>query len=138
MIFVDTNYFLRFLLADVEGQHREVKKLFQDSLSGKIKLFTSIIVFFEIYWVLSSFYKKRKSKIAVVLDNILKMSFIYLEERDLLQKTVRLFAKSKLDLEDSYNLVYAKMNQASKFASFDQKLIKAFAHLSKIVPFSRE
>lgn len=128
MIFVDTNYFLRFLLADIENQHQEVKKLFQDGVSGKIKLFTSIIVFFEIYWVMSSFYKKRKIKITQILLDILKMNFIRLGERESLQKAVELFAKSNFDLEDAYNLIYAKENKATAFGTFDKKLIKAFAH----------
>lgn len=128
MIFIDTNYFLRFLLADIESQHREVKKLFQNGVSGKIKLFTSIIVFFEIYWVMSSFYKKRKIKITQILSDILKMNFIRLEERESLQKAVELFAKSNFDLEDAYNLTYAKENKAITFGTFDRKLTKAFAH----------
>ena len=43
MIFVDTNYFLRFLLKDNKLQHRKAKQLMLDSAQGKLKLFTSII-----------------------------------------------------------------------------------------------
>ena len=57
MIFIDTNYFLRFLLKDNEKQFIEVKKLFEKAILGEIDLYTSLIVIFEIYWVLSSFYK---------------------------------------------------------------------------------
>ena len=51
-VFVDTNVFLRFLLEDVVSQQTIVDKIFEDSASGKIVLNSSIIVFFEKYWVL--------------------------------------------------------------------------------------
>ena len=54
-MFIDTNYFLRFLLNDVEHQHTEVKNLFLDASEGKADLITSTIVFFEVYWVLFAF-----------------------------------------------------------------------------------
>jgi len=38
MTFVDTNYFLRFLLADVESQHQTAKELFRNAALGKVKL----------------------------------------------------------------------------------------------------
>lgn len=128
-IFIDTNYFLRLLLGDIEKQSKEAKQIFSDGAIGRVKLFTSTIVLFEIYWVLSSFYRKRKSELIELLTNILKMSFVDLEERELLQEAVKLFKKSNLDLEDSYNLVYAKRNKASDFASFDRKLTKKFSSI---------
>lgn len=128
-IFIDTNYFLRLLIGDIEKQSKAAKQIFRDGAAGKVKLFTSTIVFFEIYWVLSSFYQKKKTELIELLTNILKMSFINLEERELLQEAVKLFKKSNLDLEDSYNLVYAKRNNASKFISFDKKLTKKFSSI---------
>jgi len=124
MIFVDTNYFLRFLLADVNKQHQKAKKLFEDAALGKVKLFTSTIVFFEIYWVLISFYEKDKKQLMKVLSDLLLMSFVKLAERDLLEQTLEIFAKSNLDLEDCFNLVYAKKKEARVFKTFDNKLKK--------------
>lgn len=126
MIFVDTNYFLRLLLRDVEKQHQKAKRLFQEAAVGKIKLFTSVIVFFEIYWVLASFYRKRKSKIAQVLRDLLKMDFVKLEEKSLLEKAVKTFNQTNLDLEDSFNLVYAHRMKAKDFKSFDKRLRDKF------------
>ncbi|MFA5770598.1 MAG: PIN domain-containing protein, partial [Patescibacteria group bacterium] len=60
--FIDTNYFLRLLLRDDEKQFEEVYSVFQQAVNQKVKIYTSVIVFFEIYWVLSSFYKKNKFK----------------------------------------------------------------------------
>ena len=126
MTFVDTNYFLRFLLNDVNEQYRKAKKLFENAALGKVKLFTSMIVFFEIYWVLTSFYKKDKEQLIKVLSDLLLMSFVKLAERDLLKQALEVFTKSNLDLEDSFNLVYAKKKEAKVFKTFDKKLNQKF------------
>lgn len=126
MTFVDTNYFVRFLIKDDKKQYGEVENLFKAGSEGKIELFTSTIVLFEIYWVLSSFYEKGKPEVSSVLTKILNLAFIDIEERDILISAVNLFLKTNLDLEDSYNLAYAKNKKANIFATFDDKLLKEF------------
>ena len=126
MNFVDTNYFLRLMLRDVEDQFLEVKKVFNDGLAGKIKLFTSLIVFFEIYWVLSSFYRQKKEEVISVLEDVLKMTFVALPERVLLFKALDLYGWTNLGLEDCFNVFYAQENKAKKFLTFDRKLAKSF------------
>lgn len=127
MNFVDTNYFLRFLLEDVEDQYKEVKQLFLDAAAGKVKLITSTIVFFEIYWVLTSFYGKKKQAVAPVLVKLLKLNFILFEEKEILQKSVVKFQKTNLDLEDSYNIYFAKSRKVKNMKTFDVKLAKEFS-----------
>lgn len=132
MIFVDTNYFLRFLLKDVNQQHRQAKKLFIQAAIGKIRLFTSVIVFFEIYWVLASFYEKGKSEVVGILEDVLKMEFIDWENKEILDKAVKMFKRESLELEDVFNLVYARREKAIAVKSFDKKLEKAFKE--KVAP----
>ncbi|MBU3979505.1 PIN domain-containing protein [Patescibacteria group bacterium] len=131
MIFVDTNYFLRFLLNDISEQHKQVKDLFLSGSEGKINLVTSTIVIFEIYWVLSSYYEKEKIEIVKVLEKILKLTFIKLEERDLLLNSLKLFERANFDLEDCYNLYYAKHQKADSFKTFDIPL--RFEFTNKLV-----
>ena len=127
MIFVDTNYFLRFLLADNKEQFQEVKTLFSQAAEGRAKLFTSIVVYFEIYWVLSSFYKQDKSETAKTLQQLLEMDFISLEEHEILENALGIFTGSNLSLEDCYNLAFAKSRKAKAFKTFDRKLAKYFS-----------
>jgi len=126
MIFVDTNYFLRFLVRDIEEQYQEVRKLFEKGISQKTKLFTSSIVLFEIYWVLFSFYQNEKKELVTKLTEILGLKFIKIKEREILEKAIKLYGQSNLCLEDAYNLVYSQKNKALKFATFDKKLSKIF------------
>lgn len=127
MIFVDTNFFLRFLLEDIEEQHQEAKQLFQQAAQGRISLITSTIVIFEIYWVLSSFYKRQKSQLTNLLTKILAMTFIALQDRAILTESLKLFKKTNLNLEDCYNLSFAKSQKVESFKTFDAKLVKIFS-----------
>lgn len=126
MIFVDTNYFLRLLLSDVTKQHQQAEFLFLQGAAGKLKLFTSTIVIFEIYWVLSSFYQKKKKELAAVLEKIFQLEFIKMDEKNVLQQALVIYKKTNFDLEDGYNLALAKEKAVSRFRTFDQKLAKYF------------
>lgn len=124
MIFVDTNYFLRLLLNDSTGQHAIARALFDDAAKGKAKLFTSVIVYFEVYWVLSSFYNKNRRELIILLTDILNLEFISLEERPLLETALQTFKSRTIGLTDAYNLAYAKKFGARHLATFDKKLAR--------------
>lgn len=126
MIFIDTNYFLRFLLEDNNSQYLITKELFLDGAKGKINLTTSIIVFFEIYWVFKSYYEKNKTEILEILQKILKMDFIEFDQKGILEKALEIFNQTNLSLEDSYNLAFAKEKGVNQFKTFDQLLVKNF------------
>ncbi len=127
MIFVDTNYFLRFLLKDHAEHKDRARELFEDGADGKVDLCTSTIVFFEIYWVLTSFYGKQKGDTVRILEDVLAMAFIMVPERERLRKALRFFAESAFDLEDSYNLIFAQEYRVRTFETFDKTLAKRFA-----------
>ena len=126
MTFIDTNYFLRFLLGDNASQQEETKQVFLQAAEGKIELFTSLVVVFEIYWVLTRFYQRQKDEISKTLIDILNLEFITLEEKELLSKAVSLYKETNFDLEDSFNLSFAQSKKAADFKTFDTKLQKAF------------
>lgn len=128
MIFVDTNYFLRFLLKDINEQYKEAKQLLISASEGKCDLLTSTVVIFEIYWVLSSYYEKNKSEIVSTLQKLLSLQFITIEERQILLDGIVLFARTGLSLEDCYNICYAKSKviKQNGFKTFDKKLEKEF------------
>ena len=124
MIFVDTNYFLRYLLADDQRRYKIAKQLFLNGSRGKIKLFSSTIVFFEIYWVLKSYYSVPKNRLLQTLSDVLQMQFVRFAERDILGETINLFGRSALSLEDCYDLSFAKTHKIKEFKTFDEKLAK--------------
>jgi len=131
MTFVDTNYFLRYLLADDKEQYKIAKQLFLDGSRGEIKLVSSTIVFFEVYWVLKSYYSTPKDKLLQALNGILQMQFIDFSERYILEETIKLFKKTVLSLEDCYDLSFAKTHKIKEFRTFDEKLVREWNRETK-------
>lgn len=127
MIFVDTNYFLRFLIEDNKEQLQTAEKLFLNGAKGNLVLTTSTVVIFEIYWVLKTYYQKSKIEIVKILQKVLKMNFIKTDERNVLIQALNLYKDNNLSLEDCYNLRWAKENNIESFKTFDTKLAKAFS-----------
>lgn len=121
---VDTNYFLRLFIKDNSEQYRVVYTFFQRAIKAEIEIFTTVIVFFEVYWVISKFYQYNKEQTIVMLKKILQMDFLQIENRDILTGTIELFELSNLDLEDCYNIIYYQVNSYSQFATFDKQVLK--------------
>jgi|SRR3989344_1690287 len=124
MIFVDTNYFLRFLFDDGSPQHEKASSLFLEAARGEKDLITSTLVIFEIFWVLESYYKLKKIQKINIIQNILDMVFVQLEERSILQNSLERYRKSSLELEDCYNISFSIKNDIKDFATFDKKVKK--------------
>lgn len=94
MEFVDTNYFLRYLLKDNEEQYKIVYTLFREAIVGKKRLFTSIIVLFEIYWLLFSFYKKSREEGIDIIFEVLEMNYVEIEGREIFKKALQIYKGS--------------------------------------------
>lgn len=124
MIFIDTNYFLRFLLSDVSSQHQEAKALLSKGAKGEVKLFTSLIVMFEIFWVFVASYHKTKPEVIEIMRNVNRLSFIRFEERGIIEEALDIFEVTSLEFEDCYNWAYARKHNMTEYASFDKKLVK--------------
>lgn len=122
--FIDTNYFLRLFIKESKKQYNNVYSLFKKAVENEVKLTTSVVVFFEVYWVLKSFYKKNKEKSSFYLEKILKMNFLEIESPEILLAAITLYKNFNLDLEDCYNIVYYKIKNIDEFASFDKKVLR--------------
>lgn len=129
MIFVDTNYFIRIIENDSEKQVKEAKALFLKGANQEVDLFSSSVVFFEIYWLMKSFYKKEKRELVDVLKMVQDMGFIKWENGKLLVEAVETMEEMEFDLEDAYNLAFARKSGASELASFDKRLVRRWAKI---------
>lgn len=125
MIFIDTNYLIRFLLRDVETHFQQAKDLFLRAAREEVKLITSIVTFFEIAWVLESRYNLGREELSEKLYQILNLN-MEIPDRNLLFETLYLYRNSNLELEDCYNLCFAKAQKVKDFKTFDHKLIQKF------------
>lgn len=131
MIFVDTNYLLRFLLKDVDSQYKESSDFFTKAVDNKEQVFISQVVVFEILWTLSSFYKSSKNDTVRTLKAILGMKFLEVQNRSVFEKAIDLFTEISLDFPDCFNIAYALEKGATDLKTFDKKCNKIFRKASK-------
>jgi predicted nucleic-acid-binding protein len=81
--YLDTNIFLRFLIADDATAHASCQELFQLIEERRIKAVTSSLVCAEIVWVLGSFYKFPRSKISDALAVLARSPIFFDDQFDL-------------------------------------------------------
>ena len=68
---IDTNFIIRYLIADNREQFVETKEIFDQVKSGKISIILEQTVFTETIFVLNSFYKVPREKICTILSELL-------------------------------------------------------------------
>lgn len=122
-VFVDTNVFLRGVLDDNIAQAKKAGNLFESAVLNKIELRTTVVVFFEIAWVLKSHYEVLKEDLRKVLLDLvgLKVGFV---GKNVFRKAVNDMDKFNYDLEDAFNFYTAKELEVDEFVTFDKKLQK--------------
>jgi len=126
MVFIDTNFFLRFFLKDIKAQYLKAKYVFIKGAKKEEELVTSTIVIFEVFWVLSSFYHYSREEVSKIIKDILKMTFIQINERFLLLEALDIFDKTNLSLGDSYDIAFSRALGIKVFKTFDIKLGNEF------------
>lgn len=119
-IFVDSNIFLRFLLADHPKQSPACRKLFEMAKKGKITLVTLPIVIAEIAWVLHSFYKETRKEAARKLKIILLFEGLEVSHGDALIMAGEIFEKKNIDFIDAYIASWLKQEKIKKIYSYDR------------------
>lgn len=124
MIFIDTNFFLRYLIDDGSPQHQKAVGFFEEGSKKKKLLVTSALVFFETFWTITSFYRKSDQEAVEIMKQLLKMAFVKFEKREILEKALDRSTNGVISLEDCFNLEWAKTKGIEAIASFDKKLVK--------------
>lgn len=123
-VFVDTNIFLRFLLADHPRQSPAARRLFAKAAKGRIKLITLPIVMAEIVWVLASFFKESRIEITRKIRIILLFKNLEIPDRQALLEGIQLYETLNIDFIDAYIAGWLKAKKKVEICSFDQDFAK--------------
>jgi len=134
LYFIDTNLFLRYLTNDIPQQADRVEALFQRAIRGEIRLVTSLLVFAEIVWVMSSFYKLSREQVKDCLLAILNTEGLEIPESDLLLQATLDFAAKNVDFIDAYNASWAKHRGTAGVYTFDSRHFSRFTELKILEP----
>ncbi len=95
VIFPDTNVFLRYLLADVEGECQEIHPFFKALKQGRQKAVILSEVFLETFYVLTRAYGIPAEEAAEVLKDLLLYKGVVNQDKNLLLEAFSLFLESK-------------------------------------------
>mgnify|MGYP005853605569 FL=1 len=120
-IFIDTNVFLRFFVADVEGFYQRAMGLFERAEKGEIRLVTSDMVIAEIVWVLESYYGFKKEEVRTVVETLLHSKGLKVINSDLIEKAIINYVDLDVDFIDAYNGALMKVKGYNEVVTFDEK-----------------
>lgn len=112
---IDTNLIIRYLTEDSLKQAEAVEQLLKEAEDLEIP----DVIFAEIVWVLTSFYKLGKDEIANKLEGLLSLDAIFLNGK-LLAKSIEIFRNHNILYTDAYLAAYALRNNDGFVYSFDQ------------------
>lgn len=121
--FIDTNYFLRFILGDVPEKKIKVKEMFQKAKIGEIKIVVIPEIIFEIEFILRKQKKIPRKDIASHLFSIINASYFEVRNRNSIARAVNLYEKINIDLVDLFLWCQAQEDFA-EVLSFDEDFKK--------------
>ena len=119
---VDTNFILRYLLADNKLQYQKAKDIFDLVREGKAQVKLEQAVFVEIIFVLSSFYEVPKEKIINIMNSFLSYKGID-TDKELLNTSLDIYGNNNIHIVDSIIIAKSRM-QNLEALTFDKKILE--------------
>ena len=119
---MDTNIFVRFLVNDDPVKWRDCERIFKKISLGEIIPYSSELVFLEIYYVLTSFYKRQKSEVSKDLLKFLKLRNLVLIKKYDLGRAFRMRNRLGIKLADC--LISSQIPKNVLLCSYDRDFKK--------------
>lgn len=121
--FVDTNFFLRFLLDDVPEQASEVQNFLKQAKKEEIRLIVLTPIVFEMNYALYKEYRLPLEVVTRHLGAIVNMPFVEVENREIFQEAILVRLRTDLDFVDCFLSVKARA-EGGEVLSFDNDFKK--------------
>jgi len=127
---LDTNVLARFFVDDADdAQAAKQRPAAIAALSERS--FVSVTVLLELEWVLRGFYQLPAKDVSRILRALASIEHVTLEDRDAVLAAIDAFDRG-LYFADALHL--ARSSRASKFATFDRRLVKRARNLGLPLP----
>jgi len=120
---LDTNMLLRFLLADHTELSPKAARLFQRAAGRECLLILTDLSIAEAVWVLTSYYKLQRKKVAESLAKLLARSGVHCPDLDPVLDALDRFKATNCDFYDCYLAAQAVASGVG-IASFDKDFSK--------------
>ncbi len=128
MIGLDTNVLARYLAQDDARQSAAATRLIEKELSAANPGFISLVVLAELCWVLGSIYSATMDELVTMLEDLLRTPQIQIEQRDVVQATIRQFKAAnprKSGLTDMLIAQIAANKGCTHTVSFDKAAVRS-------------
>lgn len=122
MIALDTNFLVRFLVADDEDQHEAAKRSLARLGPAEESGFVSDIVLVELVWVLRAAYGYSRSEIYEALAALASADHLSFEDNERLSRVLRAFGDGRGDCADYLIRDRARGCGCSTVKTFDRIL----------------
>ncbi len=99
---IDTNVLLRFLRGDHPQHSPAARSLFDSAASGRCTVVLDAVVIAESIWVLSSFYKTDRARIAEALIALLAHPGIRCDDQEIILDALERFGTRNIDFVDCH------------------------------------
>jgi predicted nucleic acid-binding protein len=122
--YLDTNIIVRLIANNNTTQHHQAKKIFKEIETGKKNVYLSLLVINEVLWILSRYYKIKRTVFVPSLIKLFSLKNIKTWEvkKSSLFFILEGYQKSSFDFTDLY-LSY-KAGKLAKIVSFDKDFDK--------------
>jgi predicted nucleic-acid-binding protein len=125
VIAVDTNVIVRLLTADDPSQTQQARRLFETEA-----VFLPKTVLMEAEWVLRRIYRLGPLQVTKALDSLISLPNVQCEDEAAVRRALNL-KHDGMDFADA--LHFASTGMPSRFATFDQRMIRTAAKLGLAV-----
>jgi predicted nucleic-acid-binding protein len=123
MIGLDTNVLVRYFAQDDAAQSAKASALIE-ALTPENAGYISQIVLVELVWVMQSLYQADRSMISKILQTILSVASLRVDNSQVVQKALRLYAETSTDFADCLIAKLAQSASCNQIFTFDVKAAK--------------
>lgn len=132
--FIDTNLFIRYLANDDTKKADRVEQLLVKAAHGQLRLFTAEMVIAEVVWVMESFYRIPKMRIAEMVNAILATPGLEVQNGKSIKKAAHYYPLHNIDFIDAYIVALMEEKSISSIFSFDKKHLKRIQTIDRVEP----
>lgn len=124
MRYIDTNVFLQFLVAGRGEVSDNLINFFSKLQKGEEKVFCLDIIFFQVIFVLKSFYKVDKEEIIDKMLVLLSFEGLCMKDKRVMERTLEIWKNHSGDIVDCCIAANMEKSREKEIMSYDKKIEK--------------
>ena len=117
---IDTNVLIRFLTNDNNPKYKTLYAFFESLERGDTRVELKLIVLFQTAFVLKSYYKVPKERIAEALTTIVRFKGIKIKDKKIIARMLGLWQTNNIEIVDCYLIACLEKDKQNILYSYDR------------------